>query len=230
VLHLFDERHGIIISCDVATEKELRRLMEETAAVEGVVGYKIGFSIGLAMGLGNAVNAVKDITDMPVIYDHQKAGNDIPGMGAKFAETMKNANVDVAILFPFTGIPTLTEWTKELKAKRVEVMVGGEMTHPSFFDFIRAEAPYSIYREAAKLGVEMFVVPGTKPQRITEIAADLPRNAKLFFPGIGRQGGDMEKAFKAAENNSYAIIGSAIYGAPNIREAAKNFAEAIDRI
>lgn len=224
---MFEERHGIIISCDVATEKELRRLTEETASVEGVAGYKIGFSLGLAMGLGNAVSAVKDVTDMPVIYDHQKAGNDIPEMGAKFAETMKNANVDAAILFPFTGVPTLTEWAKELKAKRIEVMVGGEMTHPNFFDFIRAEAPYSIYSEAAKLGVKMFVVPGTKPRRISEIASELPRDVKLFFPGIGRQGGDMEKAFKAAENASYAIIGSAIYGAPNIKEATKNFAEVV---
>ncbi|MBI4014571.1 MAG: orotidine 5'-phosphate decarboxylase [Candidatus Aenigmarchaeota archaeon] len=227
---MFDERHGLIISCDVSTEKELRRLTEETASVEGVAGYKLGFSLGLAMGLGNAVNVIKDITDMPVIYDHQKAGNDIPEMGAKFAETMKNANVDAAILFPFTGFATLREWTKELKIKRIEVMTGGEMTHPSFFDFIRAEAPYSIYHEAAKLGVKMFVVPGTKPQRISEISSELPRNAKLFFPGIGRQGGDMEKALKAAENDSYAIIGAAIYGAPNIREAAKNFAGAINRI
>src|SRR3989338_7239044 len=101
--------------------------------------------------------------------------------------------------------------------------VGGEMTHPDFFDYINDAAPEKIYSAASLMGVEFFVVPGTKPERMKEISGSFP-GKKFCFPGIGTQGGDLAKAFESIDGPSYAIIGSAICDSAKPAESAKAFA------
>lgn len=220
---MFDRDHGIIVSCDSSSKERLKQIISATCGIDGIVGYKIGFSIALGIGLGNATEIVKEECGMPVIYDHQKAGNDIPAMGAKFAEAMKDAGVDSAILFPFTGAETEKGWIAALQKNGIAPMVGGEMTHPDFFDYINDAAPEKIYSAASLMGVEFFVVPGTKPERMKEISGSFP-GKKFCFPGIGTQGGDLAKAFESIDGPSYAIIGSAICDSAKPAESAKAFA------
>ncbi len=73
---MFEKGHGVIIACDVDDINILRDLVRSTCDIEGIVGYKIGANLALKYGL-------KHLTDdidfhLPVIYDHQKAGTDIP--------------------------------------------------------------------------------------------------------------------------------------------------------
>lgn len=88
---------------------KLRKLVEETYLVPGIEGYKIGLALGLTFGLTKIVAVIREFTDLPIIYDHQKAGNDIPEMGKTFAMVVADSGVDSAILFPFGG--RLTEKT-----------------------------------------------------------------------------------------------------------------------
>ncbi|MBI4019290.1 MAG: orotidine 5'-phosphate decarboxylase [Candidatus Aenigmarchaeota archaeon] len=225
---MFDRDHGIIISCDISSKQKLKQLVASTCFIDGIVGYKLGFVLGLELGLLNAMDVIRDECELPVIYDHQKAANDIPGMGIKFAEVMKAARMDSAILFPFTGIEAEKSWIAALQKNGIMPMVGGEMTHPGFFDYIKQDAPEKIYSVAASMGVGFFVVPGTKPERIKEISQMFPEK-KFCFPGIGTQGGDLAKAFESAPGSSYAIIGSAIYDAKNPSESARAFASIAKR-
>ena len=75
---------SIIPACDVETLDELKRLVKATCAVEGVGGYKIGFDLVIPYGMKKVVEEIRGLTDLPIIYDHQKAGTDIPDMGKKF--------------------------------------------------------------------------------------------------------------------------------------------------
>ena len=231
---LFPVKHGVIVACDVKTMEDFERLVESTTNVDGIVGYKTGFILGLTNGLSNVVDAARDFTDKPIIYDHQKAGTDIPQMGPEFADLMKESGVDSAIIFPQSGPVTEEAFVKELVKRDVIPFVGGEMTHKGYLSmeggYIRDDAPPEMYIRGAKEGATYFIVPGNRIEHIREYAKSLPQYVppRFAFPGIGRQGGDIEAAFEATGGwPSYAIIGSAIYAPKEgtVEDAAKRFCE-----
>jgi len=215
-------KKSIIVAADVEEFGDLIRLALAVKDVNGIGGFKVGFSLGID-GLTGIVKEVKAILghDFPVIYDHQKAGNDIPAMGSVFARKLKNAGVKAAILFPFTGPATQEAWTKSCFDEGLEVLTGGIMTHQNFLvsegGYISDEAPERIYRLACKLGVRHFVVPGNKINWVKKIYAILVEelgegNFTLYAPGFITQEGDISECGQAAGPSWHAIVGSAIYG------------------
>jgi len=181
----------IIPACDVSFEK-FEELVKATADVEKVGAYKVGISF-LDVGLKAAVDTVRKYTNKPVIYDHQKAGSDIPEKTPdEFMDAMVRAGIDIVILFPQAGPITEYEWIKAAMDRKLGIIVGGEMTHPRYLandtneskkknysvmfkllgierdlpGFIRETAPDDMYEIAARMGVTHFVVPGNKPDRI----------------------------------------------------------------
>jgi len=229
---MFKADHGVIVACDVRTLEELETLVRGTSSVSGVVGYKLGFILGLNYGLKNAVDAVREISDLPVIYDHQKAGTDIPEMGSAFAETMRRAGVNSAIIFPQAGPKTQEAFVNALLQHGVVPMVGGDMTHDGYLQknggYISDNSPERMYENGAKAGAEFFVAPGNKPGALQKYAAMLSQITKPKFCliGIGRQGGTITSAFTACSvHPAYAVVGSSIYSAPDMTAAAKGFGE-----
>ena len=77
--------HGIVLALDMESLDEMKRVVERTSAVQGIVGFKVGLTAALRLGLPAAVKHLRAVTDLPLIYDHQKAGPDVPDMAAKFA-------------------------------------------------------------------------------------------------------------------------------------------------
>ncbi len=221
--------HGVIVACDVKTLDDIRNLVEATSGIKGIVGYKIGFILGLSYGLKNVVSLIRQNSELPIIYDHQKASTDIPEMGSEFASVMKSAGVDSAIIFPQSGPATQESFIKALLAEGIVPMVGGEMTHKAYLakdgGYIRDNAPEEMYTNGAKAGAEFFIVPGNKTDAIKKYSELLSKLTKprFCFPGIGRQGGDIEAAFEACGTSAYAIIGSSIYKAEDPKKAAEGF-------
>ena len=83
-----------------------------------------------------------------------------------------------------------------------------------------------MYEFAAHLRVKDFVVPGNKPEKIVFYKQFLESKGikpVLYSPGLVSQGGKLTESAKAAGKNWHAIIGRALYGAPNIKKAAKEF-------
>jgi len=219
---------SIIPACDVETLEELKKLVKETHDVKGIGGYKIGFVLALNYSLPIIVKTIRKFTKLPIIYDHQKAGTDIPEMGEKFAEVCKKSGVDSVILFPQAGPATEEFWIKACQKVGLSVIVGGEMTHPKFKrsegGFISDEALDEIYLNAANHGVTNFVVPGNKIDRISHYKSLLEPKVKdltFFAPGFVTQGGEITEAAKAAGKSWHAIVGRAIYEAKDIRKAAE---------
>ncbi|MFH1696397.1 MAG: orotidine 5'-phosphate decarboxylase / HUMPS family protein [Candidatus Diapherotrites archaeon] len=219
---------SIIPACDVATIEEFEKIVRETSDVKKIGGYKIGFELGLGYGLKALVDAARKHTQKPIIYDHQKAATDIPDVADKFARVCKGAGLDAVILFPMAGPETEKAWIRACMNAGLGVIVGGEMTHKGFLEsdggFIAEGAPKRIYEIAAELGVQDFVVPGNKPEKIREYRELLESKGVkpvLYSPGLVVQGGELSKGAEAAGKQWHAIVGRGIYGAKDMRRAAE---------
>jgi len=230
-MNMFEREHGIIVACDVAIEK-LEELVEKTYGIEGIVGYKIGANLAIEYGLKNIANEIKKY-GLPIIYDHQKAGTDIPRVGEIFAKACKSAGMNAVIIFPQAGPNSEVAFIEAIKKYGMTPMVGGEMTHEAYLmedgGFIRDDAPGEIYQIAVRNGVDYFILPGNKEEAIKKyhlLIANMMNEPKYCMPGIGKQGGEIERAFSILRGyNAYAIIGSSIYNSRDIEKSAKKFAE-----
>jgi orotidine-5'-phosphate decarboxylase len=226
---IIEEDKSVIVAADISSFGELKKLAQEVRGVPGISAFKIGFRLAFK-GVATVVGIIKsEFGNNPVIYDHQKAGNDIPKMGQGFAEDLKAAGVDAVILFPFTGPKTQEMWTKACFEVGLNVMTGGIMTHEQFLvsegGYISDNAPERIYRNACQLGVEHFIVPGNKLDWVKKIRGWLIKelgegNFTLSAPGFITQKGIISECGLVAGPYWHAIVGSGIYGAKNIREAA----------
>jgi orotidine-5'-phosphate decarboxylase len=217
---------SIIPACDVVYLEDLERLVDATCNVEGIGGYKVGFGLALRYGLPVICESIREWTDLPIIYDHQKAATDTPHTGELFARTCKDAGVDAIILFPQAGPETEIAWIKACKESGLGVIVGGEMTHKGYLQsddgWIDDMAIAKIYTIAKEAGIRDFVVPGNKPERIKVYASMLKDCEPVFYsPGLVAQGGEISESAKAAGDRWHAIVGRGIYQADDMTNAAK---------
>ena len=227
---LIKEDKAVVIAADVENISELEQLVRETCNVKGIGGYKIGLVLALRYGLVTVVNTIRKHTSLPIIYDHQKGGTDIPKLGEKFAKVVAEAGIDGVILFPFGGAFTEREWIRSCQDAGLLVLIGGHMTQKEFLasegGFIANGAPERIYSIAVDWGVRNFVVPGNKVEFVRKYREFLERdlgksNFALWAPGFIVQGGVITEYALAAGPIWRAIVGSAIYGAKDKKKAAQ---------
>ncbi len=216
---------SIIPACDFNELETLKQLVKETCDVEGVGGYKIGFQLVIPHGIKKIIEIIKKHTNLPIIYDHQKAGTDIPDTADGFMKAVKGVNG--VILFPQSGPETEKAWINAALKEKIDVIVGGEMTHKGYFEFIKEDAPKKIYEIASKLGINDFVVPGNKPERIRFYRKLLGEKAVFYSPGLIAQGGKLTDSAKAAGSYWHAIIGRGIYQQKDMHKAAKELVKKI---
>ncbi len=224
---IIERDKSVIPACDVETLEQFEELVKQTADVPGIGGYKIGFELGLGFGLPAVVAAARKHTDKPIIYDHQKAGTDIPDTGKNFARTMKKAGVDTVIFFPQAGPETERACIFQALDYGLNVIVGGRMTHPAYAvsegGFITDEGALDMYRIAARAGINNFVVPGNKPDVIKQVrdVVEAEGVSPIFYaPGFIAQGGKIEAAAKVAGDRFHGIVGRGIYQAKDMHTAA----------
>lgn len=224
--------HGIMIALDLESMDAQKRIIERTTGVEGVVGYKLGLAAVLRVGLAPAVRELRGFTSLPLVYDHQKAGPDVPVMAAKFAAICGEAGVDGLILFPLAGPRAVSEFVGQALKHRLAPIVGGELPFPDYNasggGYVIDGALDKIFRAAIPLGTDHFVVPGNTPDKVRHHAAWLTRELEspvLVVPGIGPLGGSIGQTFTAAAGcRVYAVVGRAVYGAADPGEAARRLA------
>jgi len=226
---LIEADRSIIVACDVPTTMDLGELVKATHEVPGIGGYKVGLELVIRYGLSAVVGMVRMMTELPVIYDHQKGGTDIPKLGAKFAGAVVQSGAEAVILFPFGGAETEKEWIEVCQDKGLVVLVGGHMTQPMFLardgGFIDDDGPLRIYELAADCGATDFVVPGNNPEAVANyrefFEVKCGDGYTLYAPGFVDQGGVITDCGQAAGDNWHAISGSAIYGAEDMTAAAE---------
>lgn len=230
---LLERVPSIVAACDVRTFEALDPILR--AAEAGAIGaLKIGISLALNYGLPAVVKYCRSHTSRPLIYDHQKAGTDIPFTAGEFAHLVKGC--DAAILFPQAGLVTQREWTAALQDAGVRVIVGAVMTHKGYLQsdggHIADNSPDRILSLAIEQGVRDFIVPGTKPSSIEQQRRLIERSLTagqydLYAPGLVAQGGTVEDLRAAAGPRWHAIVGRGIYQAADPGAAAATLAETL---
>ena len=223
--------HGIVPACDLDDLDAVSRLVEAVDPIEGVVGYKLGGLLTLRYGLRPVVDAFRKITAKTLFYDHQKAGLDIPSMAPEYVEVCRDAGVDALILFPLGGPGALDAFVGTTLERGLRPVVGGALPLPDYLvrggGYVAGDALARIITRAFALGARDFIIPATDPvalERHRKKLAAAP-GTRLFMPGIGPLGGDITRAFAAAAGvAAFAIVGRAIYAAPDPGEAARRLA------
>lgn len=229
-MNLFRSKRGLIPSCDIAELDNLADVVKATGDLDFVQGYKIGMQLILRHGASKTVSLIRKHSDLPIIYDHQKFGTDIPEVCAgNVLDDMKRAGIDSIIIFPLSGSATLEEIVKSCERIGLIPMVGGEMTHRAYLvsegGYLADDSPRRIYEDASKLGVDHFVLPGTRLEHAKKYYVSLTaavNQPKFLFPGLGSgQGGDIVEALRLVQSHAgYAIVGRSIYDAKDRRKAA----------
>lgn len=225
-------KKSVIPACDVDSLEKLEKLVKATCKVKGIGAYKIGSTLALPFGLKAVIKIIRKHTSLPIIYDHQKAATDIPDLGEKFMKAIKG--IDYVILFPMAGPIVEEKWIKAAFKEKINVIVGGEMTHKAFLTknggFIDNYAPKKIFKLAVNLGINNFVVPGNKPYMMAEYKRFLESfgiTPIFYSPGLIAQGGSLTEGAKAAGENWHAIVGRALYNAKDMKKAATELVKEI---
>jgi orotidine-5'-phosphate decarboxylase len=224
--------HGIVCACDVDRLDDLCRLVEAIDPVDGLVGYKLGSLLTLRYGLVEVVRALRKVTGKALVYDHQKAGLDIPSMGAHYAAVCREAGIDALILFPLAGPTAVDAFVGGTLQAGLTPVVGGALPLPDYTvrggGYVAATALDRIAERSFSLGARDFIVPATDLTAIRRhVRAFAPKGGtRLYMPGIGALGGEITKAFQAARGlSTYAIIGRGLYAAADPGDAARRFAD-----
>lgn len=164
-----------------------------------------------------------------MIYDHQKAATDVPHTGSIFSEAVAEAEVDYAILFPFSGPSTQIAWIESLKKAGVIPIVGGILTVPDFLNgnggYIHDGAPLEIFKTASNMGVKDYVLPANNLKLLKhykEWINSMVESPIYYLPGLGSQGGDIKLCGKIMEGRWHAIVGRSVYMAKDTRSALEN--------
>lgn len=199
-----------------------------------IEAYKIGLDLVIRFGLATTTRILRESNPQAiVIYDHQKAGNDIPAMGKKFAGAVMASGADAVILFPFAGPATAVAWIDACKAMGLGVLVGSHMTHEKFVEeqggFIPLAQLERVYDIAVDCGITDFVVPGNHKDLVEKYRERIAKRMGsddfvLYAPGFITQGGSISETGAVAGENWHAIVGSALYDQEHpraIHEAAR---------
>lgn len=229
-------RLGVVPALDLDTLDDLRRVVEATCAVPGVIEYKLGLTTVLHVGLFESVKAIREITDLPILYDHQKAGADMPDSAKSFVKICSRAGLKGLILFPVAGPTAVRQFVGHTLEAGLVAIVGGEIPVPDYLEsgggYFTIDTLDRIMAVATKMGARYFVFPANDPRAIRRRSQWLLQNIRtpvLFLTGIGPLGGSIRESFAAAEGvpSRLAVIGRRICAAPDPAEAARRLVDEV---
>lgn len=194
--------------------------MRVVEAVCGTVdAIKINWPLVLSEG-PQMITRLAGLTD--VICDFKVA--DIPNTVRLIVEQAVSRGASAVIVHAFTGDDSLTAAVEA--SGGAEIYAVSEMSHPGALCFTAGHAE-EMTRMGVECGVDGFIAPATRPERIRAIRAVAGPDKKILSPGVGAQGGKASAAIAAGAD--YAIVGRAIYASADPHSAAEAFAEDIRR-
>jgi orotidine-5'-phosphate decarboxylase len=225
---------GIVPALDIDSHDQFERVVRETAKREGVAGYKLGLTSVLRLGLAESVRRLRDLTDLPVLYDHQKAGPDMPDMAVKYTAMCKEADVDGLILFPVAGPTAVDRFVGEAVRAGLIPVVGGEIPVPDYGvsggGYMLDDALDRILVRAVHNKADHFVLPAHDLAKIGRWSKWIAANVAsplVVLTGFGALGGTIETSFVAAAacKRRFAVVGRLITGSKTPGDAAARLYE-----
>jgi orotidine-5'-phosphate decarboxylase len=200
-------------------------------AAPSLCGVKINHHLVLPLGLHDGVERIiaraHDL-GLPVIMDCKI--NDIGHTNYVIAEEYFNAGFDAVIANPFVG------WVEGLQpvfelARRLSrgVLVLVYMSHKAAEEGYgqrvleggkTQKLQYLVFaRKSLEWGADGAVVGATYPEKIEEVRRVLGERVPIYSPGIGAQGGEIQRAIRAGA--TYLIVGRSIVASQDPGRAAR---------
>ena len=203
----------IIPALDVGKEQALELVEKLDEVSELLAGFKIGSLLVYEEGIG-IIREIKNLTSVPIIFDGQKFGTDIPDIAAEQVGLFAFAGADQIIACPMgAGPETLKAFTESCLTNQVTPVCVVEMTHPQADAYLKVDTARQILGDALEFGIRNFVYPATKPETLRAHAGVI--NAKgdvtLKATGFKVQGGSLLEL--QALGVTEFIVGRAIYNA-----------------
>lgn len=205
-----------------------KKIIDQTADL--VCAYKPNAAFYKDTELQKTVDYLKNTQpDLPIILDAKRA--DVENTSAAYAKAIFDSDligVDAVTVNPYLGGEALQPFL-DRKDKGIFVLV--KTSNPGAGEFqdllVDGEPLYQVVAEHVvewntngNLGVVMGATYPEELSKIRKIIGDMP----ILIPGIGAQGGDLEKALKNGLNSQkqgiIINVSRSILNAPNPREAA----------
>ncbi|HIP84805.1 MAG TPA: orotidine-5'-phosphate decarboxylase [Methanothermococcus okinawensis] len=210
----------LMLALDVTDEERAMEISREVSHY--VDAIKIGYPLVLSSHL-SIVERIKKITKKEVICDFKLA--DIPSTNEKIASlTLKYG--DGIICHGFLGedsvraVQGVARRYSEGGSYKKVVMVT-EMSHRGALQFLQPVGD-KLARMAKRLKVDAVVAPATRPERLKTIK-DIVGDIAVMSPGIGAQGGDLNKVLDILTEDDYIIVGRDIYESENPANRAEYY-------
>ncbi len=212
-------KNKIILALDVLSMDQARELLDEISDYLDTI--KIGYPLVLAEGL-EAVTQVKEEYQCKIITDFKVA--DIPATNQKIADVTFQAGADALIVHGFVGPDSVASCVESAKKQGKEVFLLTEMSHPGASQFLQPVS-MDIARMGVEMGIQNYVGPSTRLDRLEKIRSIIGKDSFLISPGVGTQGGDPKDTLKFADA---LIIGRSIYLAPDPVESLESIIDSIE--
>ena len=212
-------KNKIILALDVLSMDQARELLDEISDYLDTI--KIGYPLVLAEGL-EAVTQVKEEYQCKIITDFKVA--DIPATNQKIADVTFQAGADALIVHGFVGPDSVGSCVESAEKYGKEVFLLTEMSHPGASQFLQPVS-MDIARMGMEMGIQNYVGPSTRLDRLEKIRSIIGKDSFLISPGVGTQGGDPKDTLKFADA---LIIGRSIYLAPDPVESLKSIIDSIE--
>lgn len=206
-------KNNIILAMDLMDYDSIIKTTE--SVLEELNTIKIGYPLTLSQG-PQIITEFKENYNINIICDYKVA--DIPATNEKICKSTFEYGADAIIAHGFTGEDSIQACHETAKDYKKELFLLTEMSHPGAKTFIQPIAN-QIAELGVKLGINNYVAPSTRINRLKEIREIVGKNAFIISPGVGTQGGNPKETLQYA---NALIIGRSIYNAPNPNQALKD--------
>ncbi len=203
-------RSHIIFAADLDTYDENAAVLEKIASHVDVI--KVNCPLLYREG-PQVMARLRDSFAKPVFADIKIA--DVPHTDRAIIDIVRQNGGAAAMVHGFVG-PDALEACLDASRGEIGIIVQLELTNPGGRLFTAPLAD-DMAALAASLGVYGMQAPGNRPQRIQRIRHIVGAEPVLVCCGVGAQGGHYREVLEAG--GTYAIIGRAIYLAPDPRQA-----------
>jgi orotidine-5'-phosphate decarboxylase len=212
-------KNKIIVALDVQDIKRAIFILEDVSRYINTV--KIGLPLVLSEGI-ETIMLLKEKLDCNIIADFKVA--DIPETNEFISDITFKAGADAIIVHGFVGEDSVVSCFNIAKKYEKDIFLLTEMSHPGSSNFLD-NISEKIAIMGKKLGINNFVAPATKINRLKKIRRILGADSYIISPGVGFQGGDPKETLKYADA---LIIGRSITESKNPKEAVNSIINYIE--
>ncbi len=231
-----ERKSNIILALDTVPGSPQRLLKQSTRILKEVLPHicalKINRQLVLPLGLFDGTQKILRLAQeegLPTIMDCKI--NDVGYTNRAIADYYFKAGFDAVTANPFVGwnegLQPVFEVAKSkdrgvillvyMSHKGAQEGYGQTIQDPETNRYTRQYVAFA--EKALKWKADGAVVGATYPEKIRQIYSILKNSVPIFSPGVGAQGGDLEKTVKAGAR--YLIVGRAITLSTDHAETAR---------